>query len=308
MKKFVLGVGAVSVVGLGFCGVVYQRRLKENRSTTAVAWNAKQDQARVKAALDSLTTATPAKVILYRYTTCPFCSKVKALLDWQKIPHECIEVEPMLKGEIAASEYKKVPQLQFFDKQGPYLVDSDIIVDRVAEAKNMQSQLTDPDVKKWRDWAKDSLVRHLVVNINQSLVSAWGGYSYIDDIDTIPYRNKLFLKVMGAPVMYLVSRYKTMPALVAANEIKATDDVRSVLHQQIDKFSTMLAEPTKGTKTPKAFHGGQSPDLADVDVYGVLQSIRGHSIYDDMLKNTSIKPWVDRMDIATGKAPYLLKQ
>jgi len=38
--------------------------------------------------------------ILYRYTTCPFCGKVKAFLDYYGIPYSIVEVEPMLKHEV----------------------------------------------------------------------------------------------------------------------------------------------------------------------------------------------------------------
>jgi len=38
--------------------------------------------------------------ILYRYTTCPFCGKVKAFLDYYGIPYSIVEVEPMFKHEV----------------------------------------------------------------------------------------------------------------------------------------------------------------------------------------------------------------
>ena len=46
-----------------------------------------------------------------QYEICPFCNKVKALLDLHKVPYETTEVNPLTKGEIKAwsGGYRKVP-------------------------------------------------------------------------------------------------------------------------------------------------------------------------------------------------------
>jgi len=256
--------------------------------------------------LKRLGQAGAPTLYLYRYTTCPFCSKVKAHLDHFKIPHECVEVEPMRKKEIAVSEYKKVPQIRF-GKDGPWVVDSFIITNKLASARGLAGQLEDPDVKKWREFANESLVKHLVININKTLISAWRGYDYIDQFETIPATSKLFLKVMGAPVMFLVAKFMTMPKLKKNGEIKEGDDIRVVLHKRIDHFvNEGLAVQDTKKPVPRLFHGGQKPDLADLDIYGVLQSIRGHDIYNDILRSTTVGPWLERMDAQTGKPLYVL--
>ena len=48
---------------------------------------------------------------LYQYDVCPFCNKVKAMLDFHGIPYDVVEVNPLMKSELAFSEYKKVPVL-----------------------------------------------------------------------------------------------------------------------------------------------------------------------------------------------------
>lgn len=69
----------------------------------------------------------------------------------------------MLKGELAASEYKKVPQLRFDpndgNRSGPYLVDSRLIIDTLSPQLGFSEQLHDDEVNKWRDWARGPLVR-----------------------------------------------------------------------------------------------------------------------------------------------------
>lgn len=70
-----------------------------------------------------------ADIILFQYPTCPFCCKVRAFLDYVKVPYDIIEVDPMLKQQINWSDYKKVPILlvKSGDKYQP-LMDSTMIV------------------------------------------------------------------------------------------------------------------------------------------------------------------------------------
>ena len=56
------------------------------------------------------SAAAVGRVRLYQYEICPFCCKVKALLDLHAIPYETVDVNPLTKKEIAFSaEYRKVP-------------------------------------------------------------------------------------------------------------------------------------------------------------------------------------------------------
>lgn len=48
---------------------------------------------------------------LYQYKTCPFCSKVRAFLDYNGLPYEIVEVNPVMRKEIKWSTYRKVPIL-----------------------------------------------------------------------------------------------------------------------------------------------------------------------------------------------------
>eukprot|EP00759_Apiculatamorpha_spiralis_P026010 PhF_6_TR29211/c0_g1_i1/m.42738/K05309/PTGES2; microsomal prostaglandin-E synthase 2 len=303
----VMGVGAV--LGVGGMGYVYQMRLKQNSSVSAEDFNGRQDQNALKAQIEKLMSpkggADP--VVLYRYSTCPFCGKVKAFLDLHKIPHDCVEVEPIFKSEIQTHGYFKVPQLRFNAKMlGPFLVDSDRIVDVLSEAlpdPNWKKQLKDPKVQQWREFARERLVRYIVININTSLMESWRGYSYIDQHDTIAPHNKVFLKVLGAPVMYLVSQYKTLPTL------KEKDGYDATKVPPAEALRGVLREWEKEGLGMKKFNGGDKPNVADVEVYGVLQSIRGHRVYSDIVRGSvTMKKWLDNMDSLMPPQPSTYKQ
>nr|XP_020644919.1 prostaglandin E synthase 2-like [Pogona vitticeps] len=51
------------------------------------------------------------QLTLYQYKTCPFCSKVRAFLDYHQLPYEIVEVNPVMRKEIKFSVYRKVPIL-----------------------------------------------------------------------------------------------------------------------------------------------------------------------------------------------------
>ena len=60
-------------------------------------------------ARSSSSSEGPGEVTLYQYAVCPFCNKVRATLDFYNVPYRIVEVNPLIKGEIKWSKYKKVP-------------------------------------------------------------------------------------------------------------------------------------------------------------------------------------------------------
>ncbi|GIL61954.1 hypothetical protein Vafri_16311 [Volvox africanus] len=70
----------------------------------------------------------PSKIILYQYEVCPYCCKVRAFLDFYKLPYTVIEVNPLTKGELKWSTYKKVPVVKLDDE---IVADSSAIMSRL---------------------------------------------------------------------------------------------------------------------------------------------------------------------------------
>lgn len=58
-----------------------------------------------------LSLSSRLQLTLYQYKTCPFCSKVRAFLDFHALPYKVVEVNPVRKAEIKFSSYRKVPIL-----------------------------------------------------------------------------------------------------------------------------------------------------------------------------------------------------
>lgn len=58
-----------------------------------------------------LPLSNSLQLTLYQYKTCPFCSKVRAFLDFHSLPYQVVEVNPVRRTEIKFSSYRKVPIL-----------------------------------------------------------------------------------------------------------------------------------------------------------------------------------------------------
>lgn len=75
---------------------------------------------------------------MYQYQSCPFCSKVRAFLDYYGVPYNVVEVDPVLRQQTKFSKYRKVPILLLDRKNIPdnsyflQLNDSSLIVSILA--------------------------------------------------------------------------------------------------------------------------------------------------------------------------------
>lgn len=67
------------------------------------------------------------------------------------------------------------------------------------------------------------------------------------------------------------------------------EDVRQSLYDECNVWAR--AVKAKGTD----FLGGKEPNLADLAVYGVLNSIEGCTAFGELLENSNVKKWYFNM-------------
>lgn len=110
-------------------------------------------------------------VTLYQYEPCPYCCKVKAVLDYMRVPYTVVEVNPLTKNETKPlTDYKKVPVCTI---NGEVVVDSSVIISRLRELMTRDSEDASPvtvsdgvsheEEERWRHWVDDTLVRRVRV-------------------------------------------------------------------------------------------------------------------------------------------------
>jgi len=89
----------------------------------------------------------------------------------------------------------------------------------------------------------------------------------------------------GSVVMCAVAKMRKRKYLI--------DDVRKALYSALDDMVACL-----GTSK---FLGGESPNEADLNIYGILRSISGFKTEEDITTNTGIGEWLTRMKAAVGE-------
>ena len=191
-------------------------------------------------------------IILYQFDSCPFCWKVKALLNYAKQPYDVIEVSPFGMKELDFTDHKKVPVLKDGDK---VITESANIVEHV---NTHYSKLpVREDASKWSQWVDDTLVHYLPPMIHPNFKTSLKNFKIILGNTNMGAIKGFFIRLAGSIVMPKVA--KKMKAKYGIEDASAEFLVA------IDRFVS------NGLKD-QPFFGGNQPDLIDSSVFGVLHS------------------------------------
>ncbi|KAG5281520.1 hypothetical protein AALO_G00073170 [Alosa alosa] len=268
------------------------------------------------------------KLTLYQYKTCPFCSKVRAFLDYHGLPYEIVEVNPVMRKEIKWSTYRKVPILMVNDSV--QLNDSSVIISSlktflVSREKTIPQILECyPEMTTRNDSGKE------VVEFNNKYwIMVTGGEEETLYPDKGARKEEMkWRKWADDWLVHLISPnvYRTPGEALASfdyivregkfgtfegffakyvgagamwliskrlkNKHNLQNDVRQDLYKAVNDWVAAIGKQRK-------FMGGGEPNLADLAVFGVLRVMEGLQAFDDMMENTKVKPWYRRMEKAT---------
>ena len=231
-------------------------------------------------------------MVLYQYEACPFCNKVRAYLDWKRVPYVVVEVDPLFKGVLSWSDYKKVPVAIV---NGRVVTDSSVIIDAVEEAcsagggvKGLKKGVVSSEEVKWREWADAVLVKHLTINIYRSASESLETFDYLTQRN-FPAWSSVPAKYIGAIAMWAVASKRRKELGVGSEEGAERASLRGVLDELI---RGMGGSP---------YLGGQSPNLADVSIYGVMRSIAGLPTWREAIQgHEGAWGWCCRMEEQVG--------
>ena len=84
----------------------------------------------------------------------------------------------------------------------------------------------------------------------------------------------------GAIAMYAIGKR-------LASRYRLKKDVRESLYTEANLWVQTVGK--------KKYLGGEQPNLADLNMYGVITAIEGLDAFNDMMDNTNIGPWYERM-------------
>lgn len=219
---------------------------------------------------------------LYQYTACPFCSKVRTLLQYKGVDYDVIEVHPLKKTEIAFSaDYKAVPI--YIDSRGKQVNDSTPIMRWIdKEFPDYQVFGASPrDIEKeekWLAWS-DRFVKGLPTAIYDTFPNALKSFNYITQVGKFSWFEKRMIKYSGALVMTLV-----------AKKIKKRENIT-----QPDLFLKEKAKEWVEGLSGRPFMGGITPGGADIAVFGIVRSVAGLRAGALLEENLEFKTWMEKM-------------
>ncbi|XP_037536095.1 prostaglandin E synthase 2 [Nematolebias whitei] len=268
------------------------------------------------------------KLTMYQYKTCPFCSKVRAFLDYHGLPYEIVEVNPVMRQEIKWSSYRKVPILMVGEEL--QLNDSSVIISAlrtfmISKGKNMPDIIRCyPELKyvneKGKEVTEYSNKYWLMLSEGENNViypekgmqkeemkwRQWADDWLVHLISPNVYRTTgealasfdyIVREGKFGTVEAFFAKYVGAAAMyVISKRLKSRhnlqDDVRQDLYKAVNDWVAAIGKNRK-------FMGGDQPNLADLAVFGVLRVMEGLQAFDDMMKNTKVKYWYTRMERAT---------
>ena len=224
---------------------------------------------------------------MFQYKICPFCNRVKAVLDYLRIPYKVVEVNPLTKGEISFSkDYKKVPIVVF---DGLQVNDSSPIIEHITEdvlkgsSKMMKehSGLFTKDTDKWGEWSEKRLAVYLYPNITRSMEESWECFGYTEDVSEWSPVNRVGTRVMGTLAMTMANgKIKKKYSIV---------DERKELQLCLNEWVEALGN--------KQYLHGDKITLPDLMVFGILRSIEGLSTFVEMMANNpALEAWFKRVE------------
>ncbi|PID45029.1 MAG: hypothetical protein CSB47_10315 [Proteobacteria bacterium] len=212
---------------------------------------------------------------LYQFSSCPFCWKVRALLNYAKQPYKTVEVTPMGMKELEFTEHKKVPVLT---DDGKVIVESAAIVDYINE--NYAHITSNEASQQWTDWVDETLVHYLPTLVHPNFLTSWKNFGVIITAEQYPWYKLPIVRLVGAIVMPKVA--KKMKAKHKINDVTA-------------EFLAAIDHWALNGLTDRAFYGGDQPDFVDCSVFGVIRSGDQLGVVDLAKKhNSTFAAWYDR--------------
>ncbi|KAF1389618.1 hypothetical protein PFLUV_G00075320 [Perca fluviatilis] len=268
------------------------------------------------------------KLTLYQYKTCPFCSKVRAFLDYHGLPYEIVEVNPVMRKEIKWSVYRKVPILMvdgnvqlndssvIISSLKTYLINTERSMSEILhcypEMKSVNErgkEVTEYSNKYWVMLGEAEITEIYPEKGMQKEEMKWRQWAddwlvhlispnvyrttgeALASFDYIVREGK-FGTFEGFFAKYVGAAAMFLIAKRLKSRHNLQDDVREDLYKAVNDWVAAVGKKRK-------FMGGDQPNLADLAVFGVLRVMEGLQAFDDMMDNTKVKHWYRRMERAS---------
>ena len=223
---------------------------------------------------------TPTLHILH---TCPFCWKVRGLVEHLKLDIDYIGVNGMkIKKEVSfAGDWGKVPV--FTDENGGYHVDSTPLLKHIDATYNSGKLAAIGDADRqaeWLEWSDTKMSKATIPILYGSIGSALKTTVRISKIEKFGFFAKRLYAWAGFPIMW---------GIIARKRVKKDGrKPKQLWHDLLSEFT----DAHEG----KDFFGGESPDLVDFSVFGYMRSISPFPQFALLQDHEIGMAWYQRME------------
>ncbi len=224
-------------------------------------------------------------VILYQFTLCPFCNKVRAALDLKGIDYETVEVSPRTKvelPELPEEAPRKVPVLRI---GSDVLYDStDILMELDRFFPNEPRLLpTEPATKETAEeieaWVDEQFIKALPTVIYGSWSNAARAARTIGRASKFGFFQGMGVKLGGPAIMRLVAGRILKKA--------GRTDGHAWIQECLDQFESWLGDTN--------YVCGNEMTMADVAMLGGITCVDEFPVYKDILSRPKIAAWHERL-------------
>ena len=221
----------------------------------------------------------PKLHVLY---TCPFCWKVRGLVEHLGLDVDYVSVNGMrIKKDVAfAGDWGKVPV--FTDESGEHFVDSTPLlkhIDSVYNDSKMANMGDSERQAKWLEWADTKLSKATVPILYGTLGSALKTTTRISKIEKFGFFSRRLYAWAGFPIMW---------GIIAKKRVKKDGrKPKQLWHDLLTEFT----DAHEGG----AFFGGDAPDLVDFAAFGYMRSISPFPQFSLLEDHQAGMAWYNRM-------------
>lgn len=130
----------------------------------------------------------------------------------------------------------------------------------------------------------------LTPNIYRTLGESLQTFDYITKTGNFGFFDRELARWSGVAIMYGLTHTKL-------KKRHGITDERAALYEEIGKWTDALGA--------RKFMGGETPNLADLALFGVLRAVKGFDTHVDVMANTKLLPWYERMEEKVGASSRL---
>ena len=223
------------------------------------------------------------KTTLHMLHTCPFCWKVRGVLEYLKMDVNYVPVNGLkIKKAVSfVDDWGKVPV--FTDELGQHHVDSTPIMKFIDEKYNQGKLISAAEqsrTDRWLEWADTKMSKATVPILYGTLGSAFKTTTRISKIEEFGFFSKRLYAWAGFPIMW---------GIIAKKRVKKDGrKPKQLWHDLLTEFI--------GSHNNKDFFGGNEPSIVDFSVFGYMRSISPFPQFKLLEEHQSGMKWYNKMN------------